>query len=111
MTDYAEQKQVDDPGPEKMPPRQQQAQLRAAILQLVADRGAGKSICPSEAAKAVATDWRPLMKPVRRIAIDLMREGRITILRKGKPVASAEEVRGVIRLTTAADGPLEQSKA
>ena len=73
------------------------------ILTLVADRAAGgASICPSEAARALAPagapdDWRPLMGPVRRVAAGLAREGRIDILRKGKPI-DPEALRGVIRL-------------
>jgi len=72
-----------------------------AILAQVAARGADKSICPSEVARALAggddNAWRPLMASVRSMAIALQREGRIEILRKGKPV-TPEEVRGVIRL-------------
>lgn len=73
--------------------------LRAAILALATARGPEKSLCPSEAARAVAAeDWRPLMSRIRREAIALAREGRIDILRKGKPVDPAAEIRGVIRL-------------
>lgn len=71
-----------------------------AILAQTAARGADKSICPSEVARALAggeAGWQALMVPVRAAAIALQREGRIEILRKGKPVAP-EEVRGVIRL-------------
>jgi hypothetical protein len=46
------------------------------------------------------------MGPVRRVAIGLARQGRIEILRKGRPVPEAE-VRGVIRLRlrSGASGP------
>ncbi|HTR15419.1 MAG TPA: DUF3253 domain-containing protein [Acetobacteraceae bacterium] len=70
--------------------------IEATILRLVTERGAG-SICPSEAARALDPEWRRLLGPVRRVAIRLAREGRIDILRKGRPVAP-EDVRGVIRL-------------
>lgn len=73
--------------------------IREAILAQAAARGAEKSICPSDVARALAPDqWRSLMTRVRREAIVLAREGRIDILRKGRPVDSAEEIRGVIRL-------------
>jgi hypothetical protein len=55
------------------------------------------SVSPSDVAAALATEWRPLLGPVRQAAIGLARAGRIDILRKGKPVAP-EDARGVIRL-------------
>lgn len=73
--------------------------IREAILALVAERGTEKSICPSEAARALdAEGWRSLMTRVRREAVRLAQEGRIEILRKGKPVDPSAEIRGVIRL-------------
>jgi hypothetical protein len=77
------------------------AAIAAEILRQVAERGAEKSICPSEVARALALDedsWRRLMGAVREAAIVLAREGRIEVLRKGKPVDAGQEVRGVIRL-------------
>lgn len=73
--------------------------IQAEILRQLAARGAGKSICPSEVARALAPpeQWRPLMGAVRREAAALAGAGRLCILRKGKPVAPAE-MRGVIRL-------------
>jgi hypothetical protein len=79
------------------------AQLEDIILRMTAERGTGKSICPSEAARAAGaaadTDWHPLMQPVRRAAIRLAKAGRITILRKGKPV-DPDAFKGIYRLTT-----------
>jgi hypothetical protein len=75
------------------------AAIRNAILAAAAARGAEKSLCPSEVARALAPgDWRPLMGRVRREAIALAREGRIEVLRKGRPVDPGAEIRGVIRL-------------
>ena len=72
--------------------------LAGHIIRLVEERGAGKTICPSEAARAErGDDWRSLMKPVRRVAQNLAREGRIAIYRKGKPV-DPDNFKGVIRL-------------
>ena len=42
--------------------------IRAAIMDLALQRGRGKSLCPSEVAKALAPDWRPLMPEVRAVA-------------------------------------------
>jgi hypothetical protein len=75
------------------------------IRRQTAARGAGKSICPSEVARALAPEedaWRRLMGQVREAAIRLARAGRIEVLRKGKPVDPAAEIRGVIRLRIAA---------
>jgi hypothetical protein len=69
-----------------------------AILRLTAERGAEKSICPSEVARAVGGEaWRPLMGQVRAAAAALSRDGRVEILRKGRPIAP-EAMHGVIRL-------------
>jgi hypothetical protein len=73
-----------------------------AILTLVAARGADKSICPTEAARALAPDapgdaWRKFLHPVRLAAQRLAKAGQIEILRKGKPIAPAD-AHGVIRL-------------
>ena len=72
--------------------------VEAAILQLVEARGPGKSICPSEAARALGEDdWHSRLGEVRRVAVNLAKAGRIDILRKGHPV-DPDTVRGVIRL-------------
>ncbi|MCW8085415.1 DUF3253 domain-containing protein [Sabulicella glaciei] len=75
--------------------------IRAEILRLAGDRGADRSICPSEVARALAPEaWRPLMHRVRREAAALATEGQMEILRKGKPIAP-EAMHGVIRLRIA----------
>ena len=43
-------------------------------------------------------DWGPLMQPVRRAAVKLMKEGRLLITRKGRPV-DPDDFRGVYRLS------------
>lgn len=74
------------------------ADIADEILRQVEARGPGKSICPSEVAQALNPgQWRPLLTPVRQAAAALARDGRLSILRKGRPV-SPEEMRGVIRL-------------
>jgi hypothetical protein len=75
--------------------------ISAEILRQTTARGPGKSICPSEVARALQPDeaaWRRLMGPVRTAAVQLAREGHVEVLRKGKPVNPEEEIRGVIRL-------------
>lgn len=77
------------------------AEVEAAILKLVAAREGAASICPSEVARALASEWRPLLFVVRQAAVRLAASGQIEILRKGKPVPP-EAVRGVVRLRRAA---------
>lgn len=83
------------------------AAIEAAILAAVAARGPGRSVCPSEVARALAGPdervWRLLMHPVREAAKALQGAGRISILRKGKPV-TGEGVRGVVRLSLPREG-------
>lgn len=83
--------------------------IEAAILSLVEQRGPGKSICPSDAAREAFPDtWNSHMRHVRAAAVHLARQGRIVILRKGKPV-DPENFKGVYRLAApdpeAQDGP------
>jgi hypothetical protein len=71
----------------------------AAITDLIATRGPDKTICPSEAARALAGDgdFRPYMEPVREAAAQLAQAGRIEVTQKGEPVTIGE-ARGPIRL-------------
>jgi len=72
--------------------------ITAAILRIAAERGPEKSLCPTDVARAVSTEnWRPLLSAVRKVAADLARQGKIEILRKGKPI-NPDDMRGVIRL-------------
>lgn len=77
------------------------ALIETTLLDLVAARGAGKTVCPSEVARALGGahphGWGPLMQPVRRVAVRLAKAGRITILRKGRPV-DPDDFRGIYRL-------------
>lgn len=87
--------------------------IEATILDLVAARGAGKTVCPSEAARALGgphpDGWGPLMKPVRAAAVRLARQGRIAILRKGR-VVDPEDFRGVYRLGLPREGPAQPAQ-
>jgi hypothetical protein len=79
--------------------------LRDAILSLLAARDPGKTICPSDAARAVGgSDFRPLMEPTRQVAASLVAEGRIEVTQKGEPVDLAT-ARGPIRLRLRATEP------
>jgi hypothetical protein len=73
--------------------------VERAILDLLDARGPEKTICPSEAARALAGDgdFRPYMEPVRDAAARLAGEGRLEVTQKGEAVSIAE-ARGPIRL-------------
>lgn len=78
--------------------------IEATILALAAERGPGKTISPTEVATALGgahgDGWGPLMQPVRRVAVRLMKAGRVVILRKGEPV-DPDDFRGVYRIALA----------
>ncbi|WP_425038184.1 DUF3253 domain-containing protein [Primorskyibacter sp. S187A] len=44
--------------------------IARVLLDLAHARGPDKSFCPSEGARRLADDWRPLMADVRRVARD-----------------------------------------
>jgi len=75
-------------------PRTVDSALECAIRDLLAARAATATICPSEAARRVATqqgpgadaDWRPLMEPARRAARRLVERGEVEIVQRGRVV-------------------------
>jgi hypothetical protein len=75
--------------------------IEAALLRLIGERGPDKTLDPQEAARALAgghpDQWGPLMQPIRRAAVALAEQGRVVILRKGKPV-DPRDFKGVYRL-------------
>ena len=80
--------------------------LEDTILQMLHERGAGKTICPSEAARIVAGDgklsddrtaWESLMEPARAAARRLVAAGSIVITQGGH-VVDPSTAKGAIRL-------------
>jgi predicted amidohydrolase len=47
------------------------ARIAEVLMDLAHRRGADSTFCPSEAARALCDDWRPLMPAVRRVAAGL----------------------------------------
>ncbi len=76
-------------------------ELETEILRLLAERAKGKTICPSEAARAVGGDdrvaWEPLMEPARAAARRLVAQGKIVITQDGT-VVDGSTAKGPIRL-------------
>jgi len=89
--------------------------LRAAILDLLNSRPEGKSISPTEAARALAgsdeRQWSRLMKPLRAVAVDMAKAGELEILRKSKPVDDPSSFRGVYRLALPASKATDTATA
>jgi hypothetical protein len=73
--------------------------LETAIVDLLQTRGVDKTICPSEAARAVFPEerWRDEMERARRAARRLVDRGIVEITQKGRPV-DPSTARGPIRL-------------
>jgi hypothetical protein len=74
--------------------------IAAVLMDLAHRRGAEASFCPSEAARALAADWRPLMPDVRRVAAGL----QLVAMQRGVPV-DPMAARGPIRLRLQPSGP------
>jgi len=78
------------------------AALEATILSLLGERGPNKTICPSEAAKAVGgkesrRDWEGLMEAARAAARRLVATGKIIITQHGH-IVDPSTAKGPIRL-------------
>jgi len=72
--------------------------LEAAIRDLVAQRAAQATICPSEAARVVGGDgWRDLMQPARDAAGRLAGRGEVRVTQGGR-VVDPDTATGPIRI-------------
>jgi len=68
------------------------AAAAAAIETLLAQRGAGQTICPSEAARLLAganSDWRGAMPQVHQAARILAANGEVRLTWRGEPIGEA----------------------
>ena len=90
----------------------EESHLEAEILRLLAERGPGKTICPSEAARTASdgraasdertaleerTAWEPLMEPTRAAALRLVAAKKIVVTQGGK-IVDGRTAKGPIRL-------------
>ena len=72
--------------------------LERRILQMLGQRAATSTICPSDVARAAKPDdWRPLMEPVRRAARRLVDRGEVEITQAGH-VVDPSSAKGPIRI-------------
>jgi hypothetical protein len=68
------------------------------LFGLLAETPPGKSVSPEAVARALDPEaWRRALPQVRATAIGLARQGRLVILRHGKP-ADPNALKGVYRL-------------
>lgn len=74
--------------------RPDDGEIAAALMALAHERGRDKTFCPSEAARRLSDDWRPLMPEIRRVAGTLP----LVATRAGREIP-ATEPGGPIRLT------------
>lgn len=75
--------------------------IAATLIELLQQRAPNSSICPSDVARALATDendWRALMQPVRDTAATLARQGRIVITQGERQLSPDDVNHGPIRL-------------
>ncbi len=73
-------------------------EIEAAIGALLARRAAGRTICPSEAARTLDPDgWRARMDAVRDVAFAMADRGELEVTQRGA-VVDGRTARGPIRL-------------
>jgi hypothetical protein len=73
--------------------------LRSAVLALARRRAPDKTICPSDAARAVGGEsWRSLMEDARDVARSLATDGRVEVLQRGEPLDPDEPWKGPVRI-------------
>jgi hypothetical protein len=80
------------------------AEIAAVLMRLAEARGPERSFCPSEAARALRADWRPLMPEVRRVAADIG-----LVATQGGVVIVAVCAKGPIRLRLSETQDLQPS--
>ncbi|HEY0232482.1 MAG TPA: DUF3253 domain-containing protein [Dokdonella sp.] len=75
--------------------------IRECAMELLIERGPGRSICPSEVARMLAARvgcrWQDLMRPVRIVAAALADGGTLEATQH-EAVVDIRDVRGPVRL-------------
>ena len=73
--------------------------MREAILEMAHERGPAKTICPSDAARAVGgKNWHDLMDRARDTARELAKSGDVEISQGGDVLDPDATWRGPIRI-------------
>lgn len=75
--------------------------VRECVMELLVERGPGRSICPSEAARMIGVrlgcHWQDLMRPVRTVAAALVDMGVVEATQH-EAIVDIRKVRGPVRL-------------
>ena len=87
-----------------MTPASDSCPLEMIIVNLCSEARHGRTVCPTDAARAYAAArgedelaWRSHLSRVRRAAVSLALAGKLVIYRKGK-IVDPNDFRGVYRL-------------
>lgn len=90
------------------PHRVKAGQIRDVMLLMAAESPSGRPIGPDAIARAIAGKdekrWRRLMKPIKDEAVRLAKDGKVILLRKGKPADPDRSIRGLYRIRLRAEG-------
>lgn len=83
-------------------PDELRRQARDTILSIALERGHDKTLCPSEATRALAStlgreDWQSFSALIREVARDLIHEGKIVMRKKGE-ITPPDQMKGAFRL-------------
>ena len=69
------------------------------ILELLEQRAAHATICPSEVARQLEPSrWRPLMPRVRDVAATMAAAGEVELRQRGEVISPFDQVRGPLRI-------------
>ncbi|MEO7323768.1 MAG: DUF3253 domain-containing protein [Dokdonella sp.] len=75
--------------------------IRECVMELLVERGPGRSICPSEVAHMVGVRiscrWQDLMRPVRTVAATMVDHGVLEATQH-EAIVDIRDVRGPVRL-------------
>ncbi len=82
----------------KKPRKVSDEEVYETILQMCREAGLAGNVRPEDVARVLLPDhWQTILKRVRLFSKKLAQNGRIQILRKGKPV-DPNDFKGIIRL-------------
>ena len=85
--------------------------LEAALRERLARVRVGATVCPSEIARSVSDDWRPLMEPTRAAARRLVANGEAEVVQRGQVVDPAQRPRSHPHSAHALHGRLRRRRA
>ena len=72
--------------------------IAEALRRMAIERGTS-TFCPSETARALAAEWRPLMPEIRRVAATMCDAGELKCTQRGQPAYPLTAL-GPIRLSS-----------